>query len=124
MPAMRDALLDRTHLRTAWRHQRHLARACARSIDADGFRRRQRVVDVEYCLRDGMYRHSQARLTTMSPATVREAANSTSAQQKASAGITYIASCRPTARNASVIAGAPASAIARFARNTESLPVR
>ncbi len=65
-----------------------------------------------------------AGFTTMSAPTVRDAANSTSAQQNASVGITYIASCSPTARNASVIAGAPASAIARRARKSESLPVR
>ena len=49
----------------------------------------------------------------MSSVTVRDAANSTPAQTSASAGITYMASCSPMARNVSDIAEAPEASIAR-----------
>ena len=59
----------------------------------------------------------------MSFATVLAAPNSEPAHNSTSTGITYIAMCRPDARNAVVISLAPAASIADSAMRSLNVPM-
>ena len=59
----------------------------------------------------------------MSFATVLAATNNEAAQSSTNAGITYIAVCKPVARNAVVISLAPAASIAACAMRSLNAPM-